>query len=108
MVNIMQNYIGANGSFTLSSGQPSDYPMVGSSSISMVKGGVNSFVSAAALEVDNGVRINAVSPGWVKETMEAMGMDSRTGIPTARMALANKESIESNRNGEILDISMFN
>ena len=81
--------------------------MPGSTSISMVNGGINSFVMAAALEVERGTRINVVSPGWVKETMEAMGMDSSSGTPADTVALAYKESLLSSRNGDILDMSII-
>jgi hypothetical protein len=39
----------------------------------------------------------------VKETLEAMGMDTRGGMPAATVAFAYKESVEGKRNGEILD-----
>lgn len=104
---IGRKYINDNGSFTLTSGMLSSYPMPGSTSISMVNGGINSFVMAAALEVERGTRINAVSPGWVKETMEAMGMDSSSGTPAETVALAYKESLLSLRNGDIIDMSII-
>ena len=104
---IGRKYINDNGSFTLTSGMLSSYPMPGSTSISMVNGGINSFVMAAALEVERGTRINVVSPGWVKETMEAMGMDSSSGTPADTVALAYKESLLSSRNGDILDMSII-
>lgn len=102
---IGRNHINDNGSFTLTSGALSSSPMPGSTSISMVNGGLNSFVMAAALEAERGVRINAVSPGWVKETMETMGMDSSSGTPSETVALAYKESLLSSRNGEIIDMT---
>jgi NAD(P)-dependent dehydrogenase (short-subunit alcohol dehydrogenase family) len=44
----------------------------------MAGAGLEGFVRAAALEMPRGLRVNAVSPGWVKETMEQRGMDRRT------------------------------
>ncbi|CAB1061490.1 Oxidoreductase, short-chain dehydrogenase/reductase family [Olavius sp. associated proteobacterium Delta 1] len=107
LVRIGRNYIQDNGSFTLTSGMLSQNPMPGSSSISMVNAGLEGFVRAAALEMPRGVRVNAVSPVWVKETMDAMGMDSASGIAADRTALAYKEAVESQRNGEILDVREF-
>jgi NAD(P)-dependent dehydrogenase (short-subunit alcohol dehydrogenase family) len=101
------NYMNDNGSFTLTSGVLGDEPMQGSSSISMVNAGINGFVRAAALEMPRGTRVNAVSPIWVKETMEAMGMDSTSGMPAENVARVYVESIEGNRNGEILDGRKF-
>jgi NAD(P)-dependent dehydrogenase (short-subunit alcohol dehydrogenase family) len=101
---IGRRYINKNGSFTLTSGVLSQEPMKGSASISMVNAGLEGFVRAAVLEIGDGIRLNVVSPVFVKETMEAMGMDSTHGMPAAKVALAYKESVESPRNGEILDV----
>jgi NAD(P)-dependent dehydrogenase (short-subunit alcohol dehydrogenase family) len=100
-------HINDNGSFTLTSGVLSQNPMPGSASISMVNAGLEGFVRAAALEVQRGIRINVVSPIWVKETMEAMGMDTSEGMPADQTALAYKESVEGLRNGEVLDVRHF-
>jgi len=43
-------------------------------------------VRSAALEIGRGVRANAVSPGWVAESMAAMGMDPSPGMPAADIA----------------------
>ena len=107
LVLLGRKHINPSGSFTLTSGQLSDYPMVGSSSISLINSGLNGFVRAAALEMENGIRINAVSPGWVKETMEAMGLDSSPGTPAAQLAQVYKTSIMGSQNGEILDTSIL-
>jgi NAD(P)-dependent dehydrogenase (short-subunit alcohol dehydrogenase family) len=100
-------YINDNGSFTLTSGLLSQRPMPGSSSLSMVNAGIEGFVRAAALEMQRGIRVNAVSPVFVRETMEAMGMDGSKGMPAEKVALAYKESVEGQRNGEILDVREF-
>jgi NAD(P)-dependent dehydrogenase (short-subunit alcohol dehydrogenase family) len=107
IVRIGRNYINDKGSFTLTSGVLSQNPIPGSSSVSMVNAGVEGFVRAAALEMRNGVRLNAVSPVFVKETLEAMGMDSSKGMPAEKVALAYKESVEGLRNGEIIDVRDF-
>ena len=104
LVRLGRNLINENGSFTLTSGMLSQDPMPGSASISMVNAGLEGFVRAAALEMPRGIRINAVSPVFVKETMEILGMDSTHGMPSQKVALAYKEAVESQRNGEILDV----
>ncbi|MDZ7720300.1 MAG: short chain dehydrogenase [Balneolaceae bacterium] len=65
-----QNYINPNGSFTLVSGILSEDPVYASSNLAAVNGAINSFVKAAARELENGVRINAVSPGVVEDSPE--------------------------------------
>ena len=107
LVRIGLKYIHDNGSFTLTSGVLAREPMKGSASISMVGAGLEGFVRAAALEMSRGIRVNVVSPIFVKETMEAMGMDSSTGMPAAEVAAAYVESVEGSRNGEVLDVRKF-
>ncbi len=107
LVRVGREYINDNGSFTLTSGVLSQSPMPGSSAISMVNAGIEGFVRAAALETKRGIRVNAVSPIWVKETLEAMGMDSAEGMPAELVALAYKESIEGQRSGKVLDVRDF-
>ena len=73
----------------------------------MVNAGLEGFVRAAALEMERGVRINVVSPIFVKETMEALKMDSAQGMAASKVALSYKASVESRRNGEVLDVRHF-
>jgi NAD(P)-dependent dehydrogenase (short-subunit alcohol dehydrogenase family) len=107
LVRVGREHINDNGSFTLTSGVLSQNPMPGSSSISMVNAGIEGFVRAAALEMQRGIRVNVISPIWVKETLEALGRDSSGGMPAEQVALAYKESVEGQRNGEVLDVRHF-
>jgi NAD(P)-dependent dehydrogenase (short-subunit alcohol dehydrogenase family) len=70
LVLIGQKYINKGGSFTLTSGILSDDPILYGSNLSTVNGGINSFVVAASIELENDVRINAVSPGVVEDSPE--------------------------------------
>jgi NAD(P)-dependent dehydrogenase (short-subunit alcohol dehydrogenase family) len=106
-VRIGSRYIRENGSFTLTSGLLGREPMKGSAAISLVNAGIDGFVRAAALELPRGLRVNAVSPVWVKETLEALGMDSASGMPAKQVALAYVESVEGTRNGDVLDTRAF-
>lgn len=95
------------GSFTLTSGVLAEEPMPGSAAISLVNAGLNGFVRAAALEMPRGIRINAVSPPWVAETLVAMGRDGSSGMPAATVAAAYAESVEGRRSGEVLEARRF-
>ncbi|MGV3526627.1 MAG: short chain dehydrogenase [Candidatus Sericytochromatia bacterium] len=95
------------GSFTLTSGVLSQEPMPGGAAISMVNSGLEGFVRSAALEMPRNLRINVVSPPWVKETMEAMGMDSTPGMPAVAVAKAYVSSVEGTANGTTLDARQF-
>ena len=62
---------------------------------------------AAALEMPRGVRINAVSPPWVKETLVALGMDPSSGMPAERVAQAYRAIISGTRNGNVINARDF-
>jgi NAD(P)-dependent dehydrogenase (short-subunit alcohol dehydrogenase family) len=68
LVLIGQHYISAKGSFTLTSGSLAADPVAYGANASTLNGAINSFVYAAAIELENGVRINAVAPGVVEES----------------------------------------
>ena len=90
------------GSFTLTSGILAQKPMPGSAAISLVNAGIEGFVRAAALELERGMRINAVSPGWVAETLSAMGQDPSGGTPAKDVAKAYVQSVEGTMNGTVI------
>jgi NAD(P)-dependent dehydrogenase (short-subunit alcohol dehydrogenase family) len=71
LVRIGQKYINDGGSFTLTTGILAEDPIVGSAAVSLVNGGVNSFVIAAALELPRNQRINVVCPTVVEDSAEA-------------------------------------
>ena len=91
------------GSFTLTTGILSRQPMPGSAAVSIVNAGLEGFVRAAALELPRGLRINAVAPGWVRETLMAMKMDPSPGVPAAQVAQTYLRAVEGSMNGQILD-----
>ncbi|MEI8618004.1 hypothetical protein P4S81_07635 [Pseudoalteromonas sp. B28] len=70
----------------------------------MVNAALDSFAKAAALELEGTLRVNTVSPHFVKETMEIMGMDSTSGITAADTAKAFRHAIESNQTGKAFDV----
>lgn len=92
------------GSFTLTTGILSRQPMPGSAAISIANAGLEGFVRAAALELPRGLRINAVAPGWVRETLVAMHMDPSIGTPAAQVAQAYMRAVEGDMTGQVLDI----
>jgi NAD(P)-dependent dehydrogenase (short-subunit alcohol dehydrogenase family) len=92
------------GSFTLTSGFLSRYPMQGSAAISLVNAGLEGFVRAAALDLPRGLRINAVAPGWVSETLVALKRDPGSGVPAAQLAQTYVKLVEGTMTGQIHDV----
>lgn len=97
-------YINQGGSFTFTSGFLAQNPAPGSAAVSMVNAALDSFAKAAALELEGILRVNTVSPHFVKETMEIMGMDSTNGITAADTAKAFRHAIDSNQTGKAFDV----
>jgi NAD(P)-dependent dehydrogenase (short-subunit alcohol dehydrogenase family) len=91
------------GSITLTTGVLAMHPMPGSASVSLVNAGLEGFVRAAALELPRNLRINVVSPPWVKETMVTFGMDPTPGLASADVAKAYVAAVEGTYQGQILD-----
>jgi len=95
------------GSITLTTGVLAMQPMPGSASISMVNAGLEGFVRAAALEMPRRLRINAVSPPWVKETLVKFGMDPTHGLAAADVAKAYVAAAEGSHQAKILAPAQF-
>lgn len=89
------------GSITLTSGAIPD-GMRGSAAGALVNAGLEAFVRAAAVDLGRGLRINAVSPGWVAETLAELDLDPADGTPAAEVARAYVRAVESTDQGEVL------
>ncbi|MCW3463453.1 short chain dehydrogenase [Chitinophaga nivalis] len=78
-----QPYLHDQGSFTLISGKMGEEPAVNATGKAVVNGAVNSFVRAASLEMERGIRLNAVSPAkietLVREDIIAAYLECVTG-----------------------------
>ena len=68
LVLIGQHYIRPNGSFTLTSGIVNEDPVKLAAALSAVNGGLDGFVKGAAIELEQNVRVNVVSPGVVEDS----------------------------------------
>jgi NAD(P)-dependent dehydrogenase (short-subunit alcohol dehydrogenase family) len=101
---IGREYIREGGSITLSSGYLAHNPMTGCVAVSLVNAALDSFAKAAAFELGTSLRVNCVSPRFVKETMDMMGMDTTTGISAADTAKAYKHALISSETGQAFDV----
>jgi len=93
-----------DGSFTLTSGVLSRWPVPGAVAVSVVNAGVEAFARAAAQELPRGLRINAVAPGWVRETLLAFKMDPAPGIAAVEAAQTYVKAVEGKMTGQTLDV----
>ena len=68
LVLIGQRYINPKGSFTLITGALTHEPQKNFANASAANGAVEGFVRGASIELENGVRINAVSPTVIEDS----------------------------------------
>ncbi len=91
----------AGGAITLTTGLAAQYPAPGSAIITTVNSAVEAFVRAAAAEPAIAVRVNAVSPSWVAETLKKFGRDPAGGIPAADVARITVRQFREGASGSV-------
>jgi NAD(P)-dependent dehydrogenase (short-subunit alcohol dehydrogenase family) len=101
-----QAHLNDGGSFTLTSGSLSEIPIREGSSASMVDGALESFVRAAAIELPRGLRINAVSPTILQESMDSFGnyFYGYEPVPAKSVALAYAKSVGGAQTGQVYKV----
>ena len=106
VVRIGKDFLNPNGSITLSTGILADDPVDMTTSPAMVNGGIHSFVKAVALELKNGIRINAVCSDLVEDAYEKYKdyFPGNTPVPMSKVVDGYVKSIEGKINGRILRI----
>lgn len=96
-------HLEAGGSVTLTAGTLSKDPIRFGAQVSMINSGIEGFVRGAAIEFPAGMRINAVSPTVLRESMPMYGAYFRgsDGVPAKRVALAYSKSVEGAQTGQV-------
>ncbi|MFC4029893.1 short chain dehydrogenase [Streptomyces polygonati] len=87
------------GSITLTAGA---HPIHGAAAGSLANAGLEEFVRAAAAEMPRRIRLNAVSPGWVRETQVRFGVADPDGVGADDVAQEYREAVEGSVNGMTL------
>lgn len=107
LVTLGLNNMNDGGSFTLTSGILNRDPIRMGSSAAMVNGAIDAFVKAAAIELPRGLRINAVSPTVLVESMDKYADYFRGFLPVhaADVALAFAKSVEGAQTGRVYCVS---
>ena len=106
LVRIGRSYLQKGGSITLTTGILADDPVPTTSSAAMVNGALHSFVKAVALELTEGIRVNAVSSGVVQDAYAKYKnyFPGHPPISMDRMTLGYVRSVMGKGNGEIIKI----
>ena len=103
---IGQDFVHEGGSITLTTGITGHEPIAAGSNATAVNVGIEGFVQAAALELPNRIRINAVSPNVLTEALPDFapyfpGFGSVSGAEAAR---AYQRSIEGIQTGRVFKV----
>jgi NAD(P)-dependent dehydrogenase (short-subunit alcohol dehydrogenase family) len=106
LVRIGKNYLTSGGSITLSTGILADDPVIKTTSAAMVNGAIHSFVKAVALEMENDIRINAVSLGMVEDAYDKYKdyFPGHNPVPMKKAVNAYVRSVNGKGNGEIIRV----
>ena len=99
-------YLSDGASITLTTGVLTDDPIAWGTSASTINGAVNHFVKAASTELPRGVRINAVSPTVLTESLPAYGdfFPGFADVPAEKVAKVYVKSVMGVQNGRIFEV----
>lgn len=90
------------GVFVLTAGIFSRNPPPGVPALAMANGGLESFARAAALDLPRKIRIGTMSPPFITETAEKMGMPTDGTLSAADNALAYLAFAKGNDTGAVV------
>lgn len=96
-----------NGSITLTSGVLDRDPVRQGANAAAVNAAIGGFVKSAAIEMPRGLRINAVSPGLLEESVTAFDgyFPGHEPVSSARVGLAFAKSVEGGLTGQVIVVS---
>ncbi|HEY0898093.1 MAG TPA: short chain dehydrogenase [Sphingobacteriaceae bacterium] len=103
---LAQHYISDGGSITLTSGILAEDPVAGGVSLSVVNSAIQAFAMAAATELKRGIRINAVSPGIVEDSVDRIGefFPGHFPVPMDRVISGYIKSVEGILSGRVIRV----
>ena len=98
-----QHVLADGGSITLTTGIVADEPIRQGANATAANSGVEGFVRAAAIELPRGIRINAVSPTVLTESLPDYGafFPGFESVSAARSAQAYVRSVEGPQTGRV-------
>ncbi|QIO52927.1 short chain dehydrogenase [Rhizobium leguminosarum bv. trifolii] len=103
VVLVGQHCLNDGGSITLTSGIAVDDPIAQGSNAATSNAGLDGFVRAAACDFSRGIRINAVNPTMLTESMDRFGpfFPGYESVSGARVAMAYRRSVEGVQTGRV-------
>lgn len=106
LVNIGRDYLNDGGSFTLTTGILAREPILTGAAASLANGALESWVLAAATELDRGHRINAISATVLAEAPGYHAFfPGFIPVPAQRVAAAYAKSVEGTHTGQVYAVA---
>ena len=104
LVLLGMNNVNDNGSFTLTSGVLDRDPVRQGANAAAVNGAIGAFVKGAAIEMPRGIRINAVSPGLLEDSVVKYDgfFPGHEPVSAARVGLAYAKSVDGTLTGQVI------
>jgi NAD(P)-dependent dehydrogenase (short-subunit alcohol dehydrogenase family) len=99
-------HINDGGSFTLTSGVLDRDPVRQGANAAAVNGAIGAFVKSAAIDMPRGIRINAVSPGLLEESVKKYEgfFPGHEPVSSARVGLAYAKSVDGALTGQVFTV----
>jgi NAD(P)-dependent dehydrogenase (short-subunit alcohol dehydrogenase family) len=106
LVMLGKNKINEGGSFTLTTGILYRDPIREGAALSMINNGVHGFVLGASIELKRNVRINAISPGLVEDSLGQLGsyFPGHIPVPMWKVVLGYVKSVEGFCTGHVIEV----
>ena len=100
---IGQDFVHEGGSITLTTGITGHEPIAAGANATAVNAAIEGFVAAAAIELPRGLRINAVSPTILTESVGVYGQffPGFDTVPAERAARGYQRSVEGAQTGRV-------
>lgn len=99
-------HVNDGGSFTLTSGVLDRDPVRQGANAAAVNGAIGAFVRAAAIDMPRAIRINAVSPGLLEESVQKYEgfFPGHEPVSSARVGLAYVKSVDGGLIGQVFEV----
>lgn len=106
VAHIGQQYLNDGGSITLTSGIVGEVPVRFGVNAAMVNAAIEGFVRGAAIELPRGLRINAVSPALLDESVAKLGhlFLGLESVSSKRVALGYARSVDGAETGRVYKV----
>jgi NAD(P)-dependent dehydrogenase (short-subunit alcohol dehydrogenase family) len=100
-------FVNDRGSFTLTSGVLDRDPILKGVNGATVNAALKGFVTAAAVEIERGIRINVVSPGLLEASAKKYDgfFPGHEVVSSARVGLAYAKSVDGSVTGQVIVIA---